>query len=353
MYLKPCTSSNNTEVSIYHKLQQYDITWEFEIYSNEPDFWRWYINTTFTILVIILPSPAFTYCGNPHMAVSGVATRLSLSWPVRGLATSLDSSVISLTMSLARDDAKNSSQAMQFKLDTRLDQSHNGSYTKRQCRLHCAQRSERVQCKSTNELLMWGEVLAHPYLPPPHIADHTAAHVCTRATGRTFIADKSSKRRFLNDTGSYLCVFPCKVIPQHRSGIHYGLCSTNGIIILTYGWLPLSLNLGLRRDHTARSPSSQDIDDELQHLWHQSSLYGSRNKTQAPSSPHTVTRLPDNLDRTFQPLNASKCSSHHRRLHLPKPCVAVIMFPSPHASTSKQQYPRGSSVETSTWRFLE
>jgi hypothetical protein len=37
------------------------------------------------------------------------------------------------------------------------------------------------------------------------------------------------------------------------------------------------------------------------------SLYVSRNKSQAPLSQHTVTRLPDNLDRRFQPLYAFKC----------------------------------------------
>jgi hypothetical protein len=41
--------------------------------------------------------------------------------------------------------------------------------------------------------------------------------------------------------GSHLCVFPCKLIPQRRSHIHYDHCTT----IQTYGWLPPSLNLGL------------------------------------------------------------------------------------------------------------
>jgi hypothetical protein len=50
-----------------------------------------------------------------------------------------------------------------------------------------------------------------------------AAHVCTTATGRTFIADKPSKRQFLNDTGSYFCVFPHKLNPQRRSRIHSDL----------------------------------------------------------------------------------------------------------------------------------
>jgi hypothetical protein len=35
--------------------------------------------------------------------------------------------------------------------------------------------------------------------------------------------------------------------------VNYDLCAANGITIHTYGWLPLSLNLGLRRDFTWRS----------------------------------------------------------------------------------------------------
>jgi hypothetical protein len=50
LYYKPCATSNNTEVSICHKLQSYDITQEFEIHTNQPDFLRWYITITFTIL---------------------------------------------------------------------------------------------------------------------------------------------------------------------------------------------------------------------------------------------------------------------------------------------------------------
>jgi hypothetical protein len=46
----------------------------------------------------------------------------------------------------------------------------------------------------------------------------------------------------------------------------------------------------------------------FEHLGRQTSLNGSRDKSRAPSSPHTATRLPDNLDRTFQILYASKCS---------------------------------------------
>jgi hypothetical protein len=48
--------------------------------------------------------------------------------------------------------------------------------------------------------------------------------------------------------GSDLCVYPRKLIPQRREHVNYDLCAANGTTIRTYGWLPLSLNLGLRRE---------------------------------------------------------------------------------------------------------
>jgi hypothetical protein len=77
-------------------------------------------------------------------------------------------------------------------------------------------------------------------------------HVCTTATGRLFVTNKSSKQRFPIDTGSDLCVFPRKLIPQRRERVNYDLCTANGTTIHTYGWLPLSLNLGLRQEFTWR-----------------------------------------------------------------------------------------------------
>jgi hypothetical protein len=79
-----------------------------------------------------------------------------------------------------------------------------------------------------------------------------AKHASTTSTGRLFITGKTYKRRFLIDTGSDLCVFPRKLIPQRRSRVNYDLNAANGTTIPTYGWLPLSLNLGLRRDFTWR-----------------------------------------------------------------------------------------------------
>jgi hypothetical protein len=38
-------------------------------------------------------------------------------------------------------------------------------------------------------------------------------NVCAAATGHLFITDKSTKQRFLIDTGSDLCVFSRKLIP--------------------------------------------------------------------------------------------------------------------------------------------
>jgi hypothetical protein len=64
-------------------------------------------------------------------------------------------------------------------------------------------------------------------------------------------------------TGFALCVFPRKLIQQRRSWLTTTPAWLMVPPILTHGWLLLSLNLGLRRDYTARNPSSQDTDDEL------------------------------------------------------------------------------------------
>jgi hypothetical protein len=47
-------------------------------------------------------------------------------------------------------------------------------------------------------------------------------------------------------------VYPRKPIPRRRERVDYDLCAANGTTIHTYGWLSLSLNLGLRRDFTWR-----------------------------------------------------------------------------------------------------
>jgi hypothetical protein len=78
------------------------------------------------------------------------------------------------------------------------------------------------------------------------------AHDCATATGRLFIIDKSTKQRFPIDRRSGLCVFPRKLISQRRERVNHGLCAPNGTTIRSYGWLPLSLNLELRREFTWR-----------------------------------------------------------------------------------------------------
>jgi cleavage and polyadenylation specificity factor subunit 1 len=78
------------------------------------------------------------------------------------------------------------------------------------------------------------------------------SRVCTTTTGRLFITDKTTKRQFLVDTGSDLCVYPRRLVPRRRERTTYDLCAANGTTIHTYGWPPLSLNFGLRRDFTWR-----------------------------------------------------------------------------------------------------
>jgi hypothetical protein len=79
-----------------------------------------------------------------------------------------------------------------------------------------------------------------------------AAQVCTTSRGRLFITDRITKRQFLVDTGSDLCVHPRRLVPRRMERVDYDLCAANGSTIHKYGWLPLSINLGLRRDFTWR-----------------------------------------------------------------------------------------------------
>jgi len=79
-----------------------------------------------------------------------------------------------------------------------------------------------------------------------------AANVCTTSSGCLFVMDRSSKQRYLVDTGSDLCVFPRRLLPGCRERTDYTLYATNGTTIPTYGWGSRSLNLGLRRDFTWR-----------------------------------------------------------------------------------------------------
>jgi hypothetical protein len=58
--------------------------------------------------------------------------------------------------------------------------------------------------------------------------------------------------RFIPGTGSDLCVFPRKLVPGRKERVNYDLFAANGTTIPTYGWIYLSLNLGLRRDFTRR-----------------------------------------------------------------------------------------------------
>jgi hypothetical protein len=104
----------------------------------------------------------------------------------------------------------------------------------------------------TTDALETGRKIVPSPAPTASRQTSPAAHVCATVTGRLFITDKSSKQRFLIDTGLDLCVFPRKLIPRRKERVNYDLCTANVTIIPTYGWLPLSLDLGLRRDFTWR-----------------------------------------------------------------------------------------------------
>jgi len=67
---------------------------------------------------------------------------------------------------------------------------------------------------------------------------------------RLFTTDQHSKIKFLVDIGSNLCVFPRSRVHGQYQEVPYILSASNGSTIRTFGVLPLSLNLGLRRNFT-------------------------------------------------------------------------------------------------------
>lgn len=66
-------------------------------------------------------------------------------------------------------------------------------------------------------------------------------------TSRLFAYDNNSRKQFLIDTGADLCVYPRSMVTGPRRRNAYVLTAANGSTIHTYGTLPLTLNLGLRR----------------------------------------------------------------------------------------------------------
>jgi hypothetical protein len=78
----------------------------------------------------------------------------------------------------------------------------------------------------------------------------TAPQAYAENTGLIFIKEKCSNQHFLVDTGSDICVFPRNLIPQPKKRGNFDLYAANGTAIATYGLLPLSLNMGLRRHFT-------------------------------------------------------------------------------------------------------
>ena len=94
---------------------------------------------------------------------------------------------------------------------------------------------------------------ARKYVPPcSRQQASTAANVCTTSSCHLFVTDRISKQQYLMDTGSDLCVFPCKLPPGRRERMDYTLYAANGTTIPTYRLTSRSLKLGLRRDFTWR-----------------------------------------------------------------------------------------------------
>ncbi len=74
-----------------------------------------------------------------------------------------------------------------------------------------------------------------------------AADDCSTTGSRLYVTDRSTSYKFLVDTGSDLCCFPRRLLPDRRQPTDYTLCAANNSTIKTYGFLNLKLDFGLRR----------------------------------------------------------------------------------------------------------
>lgn len=70
---------------------------------------------------------------------------------------------------------------------------------------------------------------------------------------RLFFTDQDSIIKFLIDTEADLCVYPRMLTRgRHSERTTYELYVANNSVIATYGFITLTLDLGLRRDFTWR-----------------------------------------------------------------------------------------------------
>ncbi|KAI8434016.1 hypothetical protein MSG28_012167 [Choristoneura fumiferana] len=66
---------------------------------------------------------------------------------------------------------------------------------------------------------------------------------------RLFVTDSLTKRQYLIDTGSDVCVFPHAYLNRRRKPSEYELFAANSSSIKTYGQLNIKLTIGLRRNY--------------------------------------------------------------------------------------------------------
>ena len=96
---------------------------------------------------------------------------------------------------------------------------------------------------------MYTAMLFQPAVGELHQQPLRAANVCNHSTDdRLFISDPATQHSYLVDTGSVHCLIPRNLHPERNERVNYELLAVNDTTIATYGWISLSLDLGLRRD---------------------------------------------------------------------------------------------------------
>ncbi|GFT44544.1 uncharacterized protein TNCV_2808011 [Trichonephila clavipes] len=85
-----------------------------------------------------------------------------------------------------------------------------------------------------------------------HIKLSSSVSCCHIGSSCLLVTEQLSKKQFLVDTGSDLCVLSCSFLSPRKLDPNFQLKASNNSTIKTYGFLTLPLDLGLRRHFSWR-----------------------------------------------------------------------------------------------------
>ncbi|XP_015124377.1 uncharacterized protein LOC107046298 [Diachasma alloeum] len=113
-----------------------------------------------------------------------------------------------------------------------------------------ASSSNVVNSALRDELESLKATVAAMQLLPGKLQGELLATECSSllTSRRLFVTDRSTKAQYLVDTGSDVSVCPRRAHSRKKDGSGYQLFAANNTLINTYGYIPILLDLGLRKE---------------------------------------------------------------------------------------------------------